>query len=69
MVTIPTVVTSPGTCYEKGLGVAQDHIRAAQLYTVIADKGVPEGQFNLGKRNDADIPVLSATRERNSTED
>ena len=36
-----------GYLYQKGLGVDQDHVRAAELYRLAADQGHPAAQTNL----------------------
>ncbi|KAI9193486.1 uncharacterized protein BJ171DRAFT_587190 [Polychytrium aggregatum] len=36
-------------CYRNGLGVNQDHTKAAELYRRLADRGIPHAQVVLGR--------------------
>mgnify|MGYP002508241859 CR=1 FL=1 len=37
-----------GLCYESGVGVEEDKVRAVELYREAADQGFPPAQCNLG---------------------
>jgi len=44
----PVAMFELGLCYEKGLGVLQDHAQAAQWYRKAADAGYAGAMCNLG---------------------
>jgi len=36
-----------GVCYERGIGVARDTDKAVEVYTIAADSGHADAQYNL----------------------